>query len=406
MLADAPSIAMNPPMGRLASSLVVMGGLGFVTAFGTAVGCAGNGTDDPLPDVGNTVTTEAGTDSSSGRILPPKKEAGAEEPGGDDDTTGDDDDDDIFGGPTDGGSDSGVDAGPPPPPPVQAGDPCTAQDEIRKQACGMCGTNTTVCEKNPSDGTLHWSGFSPCEGEHGECIAGTSLTEECNNCGTRPITCSNQCKWTTGTCSAAANTGCAPLTYDIVNAGCSGPDLGLYRVRQCKATCDYEPYSLCSAPPTSIEVGRTVGAVSSTVAQLGGSIAKVAVNSCPVGASTSLGAGTAYAYTQVHNPLPTDVTVIVYNSIAPAGKVIDTAIAVYNGDTAPTTVDARKACVKASTSGNATYTGDSKFASLDSATKKVTIPANGYIMVYSASENTTDSGPVRVSVKTDAIAKP
>lgn len=391
-------------MGRFASSLVVVGSLGFFGSFALAVGCANSpADDDAITDTGTNLPKDGGTDAPSKVIKPPTKKDGsadAQSTDDDDDFLGDDDD---FGGPTDGGTDSGVDAGPPPPPAVKAGDPCTTQDEIRKQACGMCGTNSTVCEK-AADGTLHWSGFSPCEGEKGECIAGTTLSEECNNCGTRSITCSNVCKWATGTCSAAAGTGCSPLTFDITNAGCGGADLGLYRVRQCKATCDYESYSACSAAPTAIEVGRTVGAVSSTVTQLGGSILKIAVNSCPV---TTLGTiSTAYAYTQVHNPLATDVTVIVYNSVAPAGKVIDTAIAVYPGDTAPTTVDARKACTKASTVGNTTYSGDSSMASLDTATKKVTIPAGGSVTIYSTAEKAGDSGPVRVSVKTDAIAKP
>ncbi|MFO0742265.1 MAG: hypothetical protein U0270_40705 [Labilithrix sp.] len=393
-------------MGRLASTFVVFGAVGFA-AFATAVGCANSPVDDgAFPDVSTTVPTDAGSDASSGKVIP-KKDGSTTPSGDDDDTTGDDDttadDDDDFGGPTDGGMDSGVDAGPPPPPPVNEGDPCTTQDEIRKQACGMCGTHTTVCEKN-ARGQLRWSSFSPCEGEHGECVAGTTLQEECNNCGTRSITCSSACKWSPGTCSTATNTGCSPLTYDIVNAGCSGPNLGLYRVRQCSPTCGYEPYSQCSAPPTAIEVGRTVGAVSSTVAQLGGSITKLSTNSCPV---TTLGTiATAYAYTQVHNPLPTDVTVIVYNSVAPGGKVFDTAIAVYAGDNAPTTLDARKACQKGSNIGNATFTGDTKFASLDATAKLVTIPGNGSITVYSTAENATDSGPVRVSVKTSAIAKP
>lgn len=333
-------------------SLVVVGAVGFFAAFASAVGCANSA-------IGRAA---AGREhDSAGRRrrlerqnpLPPstKKEAGASSGssgsvGDDDDTTGDDDDN--LGGP-DGGTDSGHDAGPPPPPAPNEGDPCTQQDEVRKVACGFCGTReTTVCEKK-ADGSLGWSGFSPCDGEHGVCAAGSVATEECNNCGTRTVTCTSSCTWTTGTCSAAANTGCSPLTYDITNAGCGGSNLGLYRVRQCKATCDYESYSGCSAPPTSIEVGRTVGAVSSTVAQLGGSIMKVSSNVCPATLGT---VGTAYAYTQIHNPLPTEVTVIVYNSLAPAGKVMNTAIAVYAGDVAPTTVDARKACLKSSNIGN------------------------------------------------------
>lgn len=390
-------------MGRFASSLVVVGALGFVGAFATAVGCAGNGaTDEPLPDVSTNQPQPDAASGSSGKVIP-KGDGGSQKPppsGDDDDTTTDDDD--SIGGPDGGTVDSGVDAGPPPPPPPVEGSPCPTRDEVRKVACGFCGTKTTICEKKADD-SLAWSGYSPCDGEHGVCAAGDVQQEECNNCGTRTITCSNACTWTTGTCSAAANAGCSPLTYDITNAGCGGTDIGLYRVRQCKATCDYDSYSSCSAAPTSIEVGRTVGAVSSTIAQLGGSITKVAANSCPATLGTIQ---TAYAYTQVHNPLPTDVTVIVYNSVAPAGKVFETAIAVYSGENAPTTAEGRKQCIRASTVGNTTYTGDAKFSSLDTTAKKVLIPANGSIMVYTTAEAATDSGPVKVSVKTDAISKP
>jgi hypothetical protein len=385
--------------------MVVVSAVGFVAAFSAAVGCAGGVTgDEPLSDGSTTQPAEAGASSSSGgKVLPPKKDSGPDQnpPGDDDDTTTGDDDD--VGGPTDGGTDAGVDSGPPPPPPPVENTPCTTQDQIVKVACGFCGTKTTVCEKK-ADGSLGWSGYSPCDGEHGVCAAGDVQTEACNNCGTRTITCSSSCTWSAGQCSAAANTGCAPLTYDITNAGCGGADLGLYRVRQCSETCGYGSYSTCSAAPTSIEVGPTVGAVSSTVAQLGGSITKIGANSCPV--TTLSNIATAYAYTVVHNPLDAEVTVIIYNSIAPAGKVFETALAVYAGDSAPTTVDARKQCIRASTAGNATYTGDAKFASLDTVPKKVAIPGKASVIVYTAAESASDSGPVRVNVKTDAITKP
>lgn len=386
-------------MSRLASSLVVVGALGFMASFATAVGCAGSGsTDEALPDVSTNVAADGGTSSGS-KIGAPKGDGGDTDPKGDD--TGDDDDDYL---PLDGGpkKEAGVDAGPPLPPPVDVGSPCPTQDQILTVACGTCGTKTTVCEKK-EDGSLGWSAYGPCGGEHGVCVAGTTRSDGCNNCGTRTDTCTAQCTWATGTCTAAGGTGCVPGSYDIVNAGCDGADLGLYRVRQCSATCGYDTsYSTCQSAPTAVEVGPTVGSISSTLVTLGGNLALLSTGTCPVSSSYTWGPGTAYAYTQVHNPLSKPVQVYIYHSVKQGGTPFDTSITAYAGDQAPTTVDARKQCLKSSLAGNTTYTGDSKFASLDT-TKAVTIPANGWVTVYSTAKKAGVVDTVKFSVRTAVI---
>jgi hypothetical protein len=386
-------------MPRLSSSVVLTSAFGFISALVIAAGCASTSTDDGGDPI---IAKDAGPAATgTGAKLPPSSSGGTSTSSSTGGTTSGGpagDDDDVIGGP-DGGADA--DAGPPAPPPPNEGDPCTQQDQILTAACGFCGTKTTVCVKK-DDNSLAWSGYSPCQGEHGECAAGATGQEACNNCGTRAVTCSTSCKWTPGTCSAPANQGCAPMTFDVVNAGCGADQTGLYRVRQCNATCSYGNYSGCEAPPTTIEVGPSVGAVSSTVTVLGGSIPRLSTNSCPGNPSSTI--SSAYAYTQVHNPLAKDVTVIIYNSQAPAGTVFNTAIAVYNGDTAPVTPDQRKACVKASNIGNSSITGDAKFASTDGTNKIVTIPAGGIVTVYSAATNATDQGAVRVNAKTNTIA--
>lgn len=386
-------------MGRLASSLVVVGALGFAASFATAVGCAGNGaSDEPLPDVSSNTPAEGG--ASGNTIGAPHGDGGPDKGKGDDDST--DDDDDFL--PLDGGpkKEAGIDSGPPLPPPVDVGSPCPTQDQILTVACGTCGTKTTVCEKK-QDGTLGWSAYGPCGGEHGVCVAGTTRSDGCNNCGTRTDTCTPQCTWATGTCSAAPNTGCVPGAYEIVNAGCDGPDLGLYRVRQCGALCTYEQsYSQCESAPTAVEVGPTVGSISSTIVTLGGGLALLSTGSCPVSASYTWGPSTAYAYTQVHNPLQKEVTVFIYHSLPQGGVVFDTSMTAYAGDQAPTTVDARKQCLKSSLIGNTTYTVDNRFASLDT-TKAVTIPAGGWVTVYSTAEKAGVTGNVKFNVRTATI---
>lgn len=383
--------------------MVCAGALGVLALFAGPAGCAAGATSD-----GPLVNQDANpNDPGNSQTLPPSSNSSSS--GGDDGMpTGD-------AGPVlkpkgDGGSgskaDGGitiVDAGPPPPAAPNPGDTCTQQDQVVKVACGFCGTKQTICTMG-TDGALTWSVYDSCVGEHGVCAAGSTGVQDCNNCGTRSVTCSASCTWQAGACSAQAGVGCVPGSWDLTTAGCPAGSAGQYRVRQCDAQCHEGNYTnVCEAPPTTVEIGPSVGSISSTVAVLGGQIGKIDTYSCPISSISST--LVAYAYTQVHNPLAVSATVDIYNSAAPNSTVVtQTQITAYDSDVAPTTADDRKKCVQTSNEGTSSLTGSFGLASLDDS-KKVTIPAGQTFTVFTNSRNSA-AGPIKVNVKLEALGSP
>ena len=67
--------------------------------------------------------------------------------------------------------------------------------------------------------------------------------------------------------------------------------------------------------------------------------------------------------------------------------------------------DARKDCLKASTSTNATVTGGPGFAILEGG-KKLTIPAGGDVMLYTSAVDQNIAGSVKINVKTESFTAP
>jgi hypothetical protein len=357
----------------------LLGAVGFV-------GCSADGASaDPLAE-------EAPNEPNNG--LPPSSSGGDPSP-------------------TDGGTkkDSGKkdaepDAGPPPPEP---GDPCTELNKIVEKTCGACGEQSAVCLQGDA-GTGFWSVYSACTGETvGGCIPGSTVTEECGNCGTRVRTCSKYCALSNPQCTGQPTGSCPAGSVDLTSAGCTTP--ATYLQRSCKADCTYNSFGgTCEAPPTTVTMAKTTGSVSSTVAVLKpGQVLPKLAGTCP-NATVSATLTTPYVYIQVTNPLPKAAKVSIYNALAPNGVVVDTTLAAYAGAVAPTVEAARKTCEKGPNSyGTAALTGDSKFGSLDN-TRMVTIPANGTVSVYVAADKAYDAakpaestGPVKLSVKTEQI---
>jgi hypothetical protein len=376
-------------MGRVGSSLLATV-LACVVGTIAFVGCSADGSGGD-----GEFTAQVPTDPSVG--LQPGTSSGGEQPVVDSGTKKDA-----------GNKDAQADAGPPPP---NAGDPCTKIDAIVEKQCGACGKQSTVCladDGGASGG--HWSVYSDCAGElAGGCVPGETGSVACGNCGTLTRTCTKYCSWTNTACTGQPVDSCPPGTFDLTTAGCS--DANTYRQRSCKNDCSYNPFGgACAAPPTVVNVPPTVGSVSSTIAVLASTktMAKL-TGTCPNAAiSTTL--TTPYVYIQVQNTLATPATVSIYNSIAPLGVVFDTTLAAYAGAVSPTADAARKTCEKGvATYGTTALTGDFKFASLDG-TRKVTIPAGGTVSVYVAAEKAYDAtkptestGPVKLSVKTEAL---
>lgn len=367
-------------------TVVVAGALGVLTV----VGCSANGASDPLEE------TSGAEPEGTGATLPPGNGGGtAEEDAGKSDAKKDGSVKDS----------APPDAGPPPPVPGTA---CTVVDEVRKKSCGACGTQSTICLD--SGGSKKWADYSPCEAEiAGGCIPGTVIDEPCGNCGTQKKTCSQYCAFTTAACTGQPASSCVPGSVELQNAGC--PSADVFRQRTCSATCTAPNFgATCSAPPTVVEVGPTPGSLSSTVAIITNAqtLPRVSGTSCP--AATFLAATvTPYVYLQVHNPLAKSATVAIYNSIAPGGVAFKTALAAYDGVTAPTDDASRKLCLKAATFGTTALTGDSKFASLDG-TKAITIAPGATVSVYVAAYNAYDAtkpaestGKVKLNVSTVSV---
>lgn len=383
-------------MGRIATGMVCAGALGVFALF---VGCAAGGGDDPViptqdasptdPSQGNSQVLGDGNSSSSSSGSPTDPN-GASDAGPISKKDG--------GAKADGGI-TIVDAGPPPPAAPNPGDACPTKDQILKVACGFCGTKQTICQQNP-DNSLTWSVYDSCIGEHGECAAGSTGVQDCNNCGTRTVTCGASCTWAAGACSTAAGAGCVPGSWDLTTAGCPAGSTGQFRVSQCTAQCTPGGYTnSCEAPPTTIEVGPSVGSVSSTVAVLGGAIGGLSSYKCPI--TTISSTMRAYAYTQVHNSLAHDATVDIYNSASPGGGVANTAIVAYNSDVPPVSADQRKACLQSSNEGTTSLSGSFDLASMDGS-KKIVIPAGQTITVFTNATDTA-SGAVKVNVKLEAL---
>jgi hypothetical protein len=369
-------------------SVVVAGSF----AVAAVVGCSASGSDASLDD--ETAATDPNLPGSS---LPPPS------------STGDDGTDTAPPSKKDaGGKDSSVDAGPPPPVPGTA---CAKPDEIVKKQCGACGEQSTVCIAGADGGPGAWTEYSPCTGEIADgCVPGTTVTEACGNCGTVTRTCSKYCGWSAGTCTGQPADSCVPLAIDLSTAGCGAAET--YRQRSCKADCTWNNFSsTCSAAPTSIEVPPTVGGVSGTIVTLrSAKTAPKLTGTCP-NATLSTTVTSPYEYVHVHNPNAKAAVVTVFNSLAPGGVVFHTVLAAYAGAQSPATDAARKACLAGgvNTFGDDALTGDFDFASLGDG-DAVTVPANGTVTIYvgayskfDAAKPAASTGPVRVSVRLDAL---
>lgn len=131
----------------------------------------------------------------------------------------------------DGGGGGDADAGPTgdggPP-----GEPCTTAGASEEMPCGMCGTQTRFCTSS-----LIWE-VGECAGEHGDCMAGTTMDVACGPSGTVSSRCSDECAWVAdGDCSgplwscseplvAAAAEGTVSVTGDTSVGGPGPLDLG------------------------------------------------------------------------------------------------------------------------------------------------------------------------------------
>lgn len=139
---------------------------------------------------------------------------------------------------------------------------------------------------------------------------------------------------------------------------------------------------------------------------------RLTLNSCR-GGSLGFSSATSFAYLTLRNDDPShDAVVSVWTSRAPGGPVVDTLMASYSA--APQSNAERLACVVGvekrcrSTGGDPTAclteSGGREWAGLMYGDgNDVTVPASGLVVVYVASYDSSGSGDVLVSVRTEAL---
>jgi hypothetical protein len=359
--------------------------------FGTiaVIGCSASG-DGGIDQ--ETLPTESG---SSGAVLPPQS---------------DDDNDGTDAGKKEAGKDAapkkeaGVDAGPPPP---VEGDACPTLNALGKKKCGACGTAETVCLEEGTTGKGKWSAYGSCNNElAGGCTPGTTVQEDCGNCGKVTKTCTQYCAYTSGTCTGQPANSCVPGTVDYTTAGCG---VSTYRNRTCGAACTYSGYSATCEEPINankMTISGTVGSVVSAPWVLAATqVGKKVTGTCGSSASASSAADLPYVAVEVKNPTAQTATIQVYHT--GTGTPLDTLIWIYKKTLPPNdaTLSAcdfgsADSCISGDPCGNTAGGGSSlDWAGVDN----VVIPAGGKILVYSAAYSSGEVGNFNLNLKTKSL---
>lgn len=379
-------------MRSLKSSLFTIAFAGF---FGTVavIGCSADGGSSDIDD-----DSGAPAATSTGNTLPPK---------GDDPV------------PPDAGKDSGkkdsgpkveagVDAGPPPP---VEGTACPTLNAIAKKNCGACGKAETLC-LDDGTGKGKWGTYGSCLGElAGGCVPGTTVQEDCGNCGKVTKTCTQYCAYTSGACTGVPANSCVPGSITYTNASCPASQ---YRSATCSATCQYGSFSAtCAEPnnPNKMTISGTVGQVVTAQWTLAATQVGKKVSGTCSAANVSSTATYPWVAVEVKNPTAQAATVQMYHS--GTGAPLDTLIWVYSNTLPPTTDAQLGACnYGASDSCSVTITGNSDpcgnsanmGSSLDWAgIDNIVIPAGGKVLVYSAGYGSTELGNFNLNLRTKAL---
>lgn len=131
---------------------------------------------------------------------------------------------------------SGASDAPPTP-----GSGCPNVGETRTKPCGICGEQTSTCEKL-GNGDLAWSEYGPCANElPGGCTPDEVLGQEaCGNCGTSTTRCGSACAPVQGPCMGQPVNSCEAGAVEYSTAGCA---TNLRRHRTCSETCMWSNFS-------------------------------------------------------------------------------------------------------------------------------------------------------------------
>lgn len=312
----------------------------------------------------------------------------------DDDSDDDDDDDEPDTGKKDAGSK--VDAATAPNP----GDPCTGTQSFRR-SCGNCGTQTAFCFSSDGGTSGAVGEYGPCAETGDRCAPGTTETVSCGNCGTVSRTCNAACTFVNaGACAEPANA-CAPGATQYAQGACPA---GSYAQATCLGTCQWSGFGACEkvSPAVSVTAGP-VGTSRSVPFDL--SLAKAdsrISQTCPNAALVKSKITYPYEYILVKNASAKPIKTTIYVSQGAANKVIDTMMAVYDGDGIPLDDAARKACAYGTVdqSTDVALTGHANFPLIGG----VTVPANGAVVAWAATYapgSANNTGGVTLNVRTD-----
>jgi hypothetical protein len=241
----------------------------------------------------------------------------------------------------------GVDAGPSFY--AEAGTACSPANLVQVQSCGRCGLQTSTCAPlpdgsapPPSDAgqgdaarhdagpALAWGPFGECTGQNDAgCVPGTQTVTPCGLCGTQTTVCESDCELGATNCVGEVPDGCVPGAVDFtLVAACSDAGFG-GKARTCTAGCTWNAAG-CEAPPTTLTISPTAGGTVNTFVNFltAADDPLVGLSFCPT--TLSVGNNTPYAFIQLVNSSATeDVTVSVWTSQVAGQPRIDTAIAYY-----------------------------------------------------------------------------
>ncbi len=381
---------------RTLGTMAVLGGAALVV-YGCSA--AANAPVDNSPDASGGASQDyGGGDNPSDASTTPRKDSGS----------------------TSGGGGGAYDAGPPKAP---EGSPCDPSlgfsDPQASESCGMCGTQTRICQGGAADGggPFTWAAWGACNGE----VTGpdacdpskTYAATACGNCGTMPQVCdSTTCQFETGfDCSEPANA-CHPgNTKFVLGASCTTSGQG--RVYTCSAACSYGTPSACEVPPPDpnfITISSTVGTTVNKVFGLDADTTTGAVDAfsgCPatVDSSTLV----SFIDIAINNPTARTVTVSLWDGPNNGTDDFDTVMTAYATSLYPPAD--MTACTKSNddctqgtdctnnSSGSTDIFGWSGLTVPGS--NAPTIPPNGTIMLHLALYDSATNANIKVYAKTE-----
>ncbi|TAL52952.1 MAG: hypothetical protein EPN86_04940 [Nanoarchaeota archaeon] len=104
--------------------------------------------------------------------------------------------------------------------------------QIDQRSCGNCGVQLRICQSNGM-----YTGFGQCTGQ-GVCSPGSTQVISCGVSGTQILTCTNFCRWNSGTCQETGV--CIPGQVDTKACGLCGTSS-----RVCQSNGQWGMFNAC-----------------------------------------------------------------------------------------------------------------------------------------------------------------